>query len=59
MTKLSVINSADIADGKPVLATKNGRNFVLKAEENEEDLAGLNVLVPNKEGKYTGGMLEH
>lgn len=40
-----------------MLTTKTGRSFVLKPEVDDNEAAALRVLVPNKDGQYTGGTL--
>lgn len=55
MTKLASVNPVDLAEGKPVLSTKSGRNFAMKPDEEDSDFSELHVLVANKDAQYAPG----
>ena len=57
LSKLSVIDTQDIAEGHPIMETKAGRSYCMKVDDELlEDSARATIMVPDSKGVYRSGM---
>lgn len=57
LSKVDVVNPADIAEGAPILQTGSGRSYTLRAlEEGETAEGGVMLAVQDGKGGYRIGM---